>query len=207
MPTRSASTSLWTPAACPRWRQATTLYYYLTDGGTPNNKTVNLSNFLFGGGNALGTPTLNGSACTLGTGVQITDSMFVNEFTQGFAPGSSLSFNVALPNVGVDSAGPDHFGFQIFDASGNAIASNDPTSGADLVGLDLNNTHLMQSDVQSYGYTVNGTTYTAQVSPLSSPGAAPEPAFYQMSALLGCGAVAMGLSRRRNRKAASQSQA
>jgi len=103
--------------------------FQLNDGsgiGDANN-TVTINNFLFGGGNAVGNPllTIGGASGGLSSSVSITDSKFLNEFTQQFNAGSTLNFRVNLTtNVDVGST-PDAFSFSILD---NALAPL-PTTG------------------------------------------------------------------------------
>ena len=89
-------------------------------GTGDGNNTAVLSNFLFGaGGAAVGSAALAGGATgDLGSFVQITDTGFLNEFTQGFTPGSLLQFQLAL-STNVDAGGtPDQFTMAILDSSG-----------------------------------------------------------------------------------------
>ncbi len=78
------------------------LDFQLIDGsgiGDGNNSAL-LTNFNFGGGAALGTPTWNdfggsGVSGDLGSSVSLTDSdLPLDEFYQEFTPGSSLTFNM-----------------------------------------------------------------------------------------------------------------
>jgi hypothetical protein len=98
------------------------LDFQLNDGsGTGDgNNTAVLSNFLFGtGGGPVGSAALSGGATgDLGSSVQITDSGFLNEFTQGFTPGTQLQFQLSL-TTNVDAGGtPDQFSMAILDSSG-----------------------------------------------------------------------------------------
>ena len=104
------------------------LDFALTDGsGTlagPNSVAV--SNFNFGGGGAVGAPTLTpGASGSLATSVTLSDTAngFV-EFFQQFTPGSLLNFDVATTN-NVDPIQPDAFAFAILDK--NLV--NLPTTG------------------------------------------------------------------------------
>jgi len=111
-----------------------------TDGsglGDANN-TVTLSGFNFNGGAWAGAATIQGGA-TAATGViTLTDRSFFNEVFQGFTPGASLSFSVALTgNLDVGST-PDQFSVGILDGGQAEI----PTLGAGdaLLSVDLNST-------------------------------------------------------------------
>lgn len=113
------------------------LDFQLTDGsgaGDANN-TFTLTNFLIDGGGALGSSApalLGGATGDIATGVTLIDSAFLNEFTQAFAPGGSLSFTLQF-TTNVDAGGtPDEFAFAILDGTGTALPS---TSFANL-GFD-----------------------------------------------------------------------
>jgi hypothetical protein len=103
--------------------------FQLIDGsGTGDaNNTVKITNFLFGGGDAVGSPLppIGGASGDLSSFVSITDNSFLNEFTQQFNPGSKFSFTVNLTtNVDVGPT-PDAFSFAILD---NTLAPL-PTTG------------------------------------------------------------------------------
>ena len=71
--------------------------FQLNDGrgiGDANNM-VAIGNFQFDGGNPMGNPLppIGGAMGDLSSSVTITDSSFLNEFTQQFNPGSDLSTN------------------------------------------------------------------------------------------------------------------
>jgi hypothetical protein len=103
---------------------AFSLEFQLNDGsgiGDKNN-TANLTNFLFTGGTAVGSPTLTGGATgNLTSGASLTDSSFFNQFIQEFTPGNTLSFRLSL-STNVDSGGtPDEFSLAILDHTGSEI--------------------------------------------------------------------------------------
>jgi hypothetical protein len=106
--------------------------FQLNDGsgiGDANN-TVRITNFHFGGGGVGGTPfpPLGGATGDLSLSfVRITDKEFLNEFTQEFVFGSTLSFRVNLTTK-LDDAGltPDAFSFAILDGISGAPL---PTTG------------------------------------------------------------------------------
>src|SRR5947209_6545178 len=104
------------------------LLYYLSE---VNNHLGNIS---FSGGAALGTAVLTGGVTgSLFSGVSMLDSSFLNEFTQQFVPGMSLSFRVTS-TTNVDTGGvPDEFSFAILDDTGVEI----PTQGLVSTGSDL----------------------------------------------------------------------
>jgi hypothetical protein len=93
------------------------LDFQLNDGsGTGDaNNTATLSNFQFGGGCAIGSPSTQGGASgNLSSTVVIHDSTFLNEFYQQFIPGNTLSFTLDLTTQ-VESPTPDQFSFAILD--------------------------------------------------------------------------------------------
>ncbi|HLK68297.1 MAG TPA: hypothetical protein VKU19_32915 [Bryobacteraceae bacterium] len=102
------------------------LDFQLTDGsGTGDaNNTFTLTDFLFDSGGASGLPSLTGGATgDTSTGVTLTDSSFLSEFTQAFVPGASLSFTLQF-TTNVDGGGtPDEFAFEILDSTGTALPS------------------------------------------------------------------------------------
>jgi hypothetical protein len=111
------------------------LDFQLTDGsGTGDgNNTATLSHFLFGSGSAVGSPTLTGAASgNLSAGVTLTDTGFLNEFTQGFTPGSRLSFTLDL-TTNVDGLTPDEFSLAILDNTGAEL----PTLSFGSLGIDV----------------------------------------------------------------------
>jgi hypothetical protein len=99
-----------------------TLDFQLNDGsglGDANN-WASISNLTFGGGSASsGTVwTMGGASGDLGSSVALVDSdPLLNDFTQGFTPGSWLSFDVSL-STNVDAGlTPDEFSFAILDSN------------------------------------------------------------------------------------------
>src|SRR4029078_7193141 len=75
-----------------------------------------LTDFAFGsGGGPSGAPTLTGGAWgELSGTVTLTDTAFLNEFTQGFTPGDLLSFHLSA--TGNFAGGiPDGFSLAILD--------------------------------------------------------------------------------------------
>jgi hypothetical protein len=106
--------------------------FQLNDGsGTGDaNNTVTINNFMFGGGNAVGSPlpSIGGAGGSLFSSVSITDSGFLNEFTQQFNPGSMLSFSVLLTTNVDPGLTPDAFSFSILD---NLLAPIPTTNFAD----------------------------------------------------------------------------
>lgn len=102
------------------------LDFQLTDGSATGdgNNTFTLTDFMFDTGSPSGSPSLTGGASgDLSTGVTLTDSSFLSEFSQGFDPGNSLSFALQF-TANLDPGGiPDEFAFEILDNTGTALPS------------------------------------------------------------------------------------
>ncbi|MBZ5489495.1 MAG: NF038129 family PEP-CTERM protein [Acidobacteriia bacterium] len=104
------------------------LAFQLTDGsGAGNSSTMAvLSNFQFGGGASSGSPTLMGGASgDINSSVTLSDSSFLNFFSQQFTPGSTLTFTLSLTGSVEAGSTPDHFAFSILDQAFKAM----PTKG------------------------------------------------------------------------------
>jgi hypothetical protein len=118
------------------------LDFQLSDGSGTNdgNNTATLSQFGFGGGGPSGTPTLvGGAAGDLSSIVTITDNSFLNEFTQGFTAGTTLSFVLDL-TTNVDAGGtPDQFSFAILDNTGSEIptTASNSTGSSSLIVINI----------------------------------------------------------------------
>lgn len=178
-----------------------TLDFQFNDGslsGGDGNNSALISGFDFGGGSVIGAPTLTGGATgDLNAAVSLNDSSFLNEFTQGFTPGSRLTLTFILnPNVGVDEdpatgGTPDSFSLAILD--NGAEISADP-SGA-----------LLSADISTSTPTIhafNARSQYGNLSPLLTPhfSAVPEPGSWTLAlGLAGLGASFL-FGRPRNRK-------
>lgn len=171
-------------------------------GTSIGNNTATVSNFSFGGGSPVGTPTLGlGVTGSLAGTITMTDqnpmdyldpSSYV--FLQTFSPGSLLSFNVSLTAniaLGEDVAG-DNFSFLLHDADG-PLATLPFGFPGPLVSVDITSS---DPPIQTY-----------QTDPTQSPGgvglvpsvsttvAVPEPSTLYV-ALAGFGLIGL-LARRR----------
>ncbi len=119
------------------------LAFQLTDGsgiGDANN-TATLSNFDFGGGSAGACPAtcmaFGGASGSASSSIVLIDSDFFNALVEGFAPGSSLSFQVDL-TTNLDSGGtPDAFAFSVLDSGGFPLPALDPSGADSLVTVYL----------------------------------------------------------------------
>ena len=129
------------------------LEFELTDGGSVMN-TALISNFDFGGGLAAGTPNFNPATAgsgSLSSSVTLHDGtgFLANTFTQEFAPGNTLDFDVQL-TTNVDAPAPDAFSFAILDRDGNRLPTQD-TFGTDFFfTVELNASNLSVQDVQTF---------------------------------------------------------
>lgn len=102
------------------------LEFQFNDGESTGdaNNTVILSNFLFGTGGAVGAPILTGGVSgSLESGITFNDDTFFSQFSQGFTPGSMLSFTLYLSTNPDLSGTPDQFSFAILDNSGSELPS------------------------------------------------------------------------------------
>jgi hypothetical protein len=116
--------------------------FQLTDGsGQGNgNTTATISNFLFGpGGAPSAAPALTGGVSgDMGSSVTLTDSAFLNFFSQRFTPGNRLTFMISIAGPPDPAITPDHFAFSILDKTLAPI----PTTGGlfvdVLIAVDLN---------------------------------------------------------------------
>lgn len=120
------------------------LAFQLTDGsGVGNNSTMAvLSNFQFSGGSPSGSPALTGGASgDIGSSVSLTDSTFLNFFSQQFTPGNALTFSLSLTGNVEAGSTPDHFAFSILDQTLKPI----PTKGGlffdVFLAIDLDSTN------------------------------------------------------------------
>jgi hypothetical protein len=166
------------------------LDFQLIDGsGLSNgNNTATITNFVFTGAGAgpQGSPTLiGGAAGSLGSGVTLTDTAFINEFFQSFTPGSALSFLVTLTDSVEPGPTPDAFSFAILDRD----LFNVPTSGLGdaLLLVSLASTPLPFASVQAFEGTGEADVAVTAT-------AVPEPASLL---LLGSGLAALGARCRR----------
>jgi hypothetical protein len=127
------------------------LEFQLNDGkGTGDaNNTATLTNFLFNGGSAVGSPSLSGGASgSLTSGVNLIDNSFFNQFIQGITPGSVLSFRLSL-STNPDSGGtPDEFSFAILDKTGTEIPTLAPSFFDVFVQIDIASRNPL---VQTFG--------------------------------------------------------
>lgn len=156
-----------------------TLAFSLTDGDGTTDNLVTLSNFSFGGGNPLGTPTYSGSGITgdLTSGVSITDADFLELFMQEFQPGSLLSFDLMTTNAFAGGT-PDGFLVYLCDASFSNCYSDDSSTGA-MLALQLTGTPLTEAD-----FVLNAASAQGLAAP--SVASVPEPRLSLIAGLIGC---------------------
>lgn len=132
-------------------------------GGNALSNTVTISNFTYGGGAATSDPfasTFGLASGTLQTGVTLTSnsSNFLNEFYQGFAPGSVLGFDVNL-TTNVNGPTPDGFSFSILDQNLENLPTNGVGNSYLLVNIDGSTPSFVAA---------NGVTFSAIPEPNSA---------------------------------------
>lgn len=171
------------------------VYLSLTDGGGMAANQIDVTSFAFGGGSPTGAPiNTGGSAGDLGGTVTLSDSTFLNEFSQTFSLGSELVFDVDLADVNVDSPSPDALLFCLLDDTGMPIPTTDPNGFAMFV-LELSSSSLKVGDIQAYGYEAGGRLYDVRIA--QEPAGVPEPG--AVALVLALGAAAVLTQRRRVR--------
>lgn len=174
------------------------LDFQLNDGDLNNNNHVFLNNFNFGTGGSLNSPLLQGGASgDLSSGVMLTDSNFLNEFTQDFTAGDTLGFDFLSSNA-FDNSDPfaqfDEFSFALLDGNGDQIPTTSPSGSLITANFNGDSAPL----VQPYGSDTSGgapalnpiVTAAPQTQPV------PEPSTY---AMMGLGAMAMLVMARRQK--------
>lgn len=170
------------------------VYLEFIDGsgiGDANN-TVTLSNIDFGGGSALGSPVVFGGATgSLETGVSITDTSFVNIFSEQFAPGLELSFSLGLTSNDDSGGTPDGFTFFLLDNSGVPLPTLAPIGDYFFTAAFGSSGPVFNA----YGSDPSRAPYVSIPAPTITPaGSVPEPSTIY---LLGGALLAMAVLRRR----------
>lgn len=151
------------------------LNFQLNDGAGvgDGNNTATIDNFNFGAGGPSGLPVLVGGASgDLGSVVTITDTSFLNIFTQGFTAGAVLGFRLTL-STNVSGFVPDQFSMAILDSTGFEI----PTMALYSFGTDA----FIIIDIDSATPALN--TFSSDLSrapnaggpPINIPDPIPEP--------------------------------
>ncbi len=170
------------------------LDFQLNTGSGNVSNTVTLSNFVFTGGSASGTPdfTFGTESGSLATSLVLSNAGSGSEFTEAFSSGvTQITFNVSqTPNSEVVTSGTpidDEFVADIQDVNLSYVPTTDPSGANTLVESALNE-------------TATGTSIAGHVNEYSlEVVSAPEPSSYAM--MIG-GLVALGVMlRRRARKA------
>ena len=121
-------------------------------GSGDTNNTASLRNIDLGGGSLGSIAISNGGATgSLTSTMMLTDSAFLNEFTQQFNAGFTLTFNVSLTTNVDRGPTPDAFSFAILD---NMLAPL-PTSGLG-DALLLININSSNPSIETFGTTPEG---------------------------------------------------
>jgi hypothetical protein len=146
--------------------------FQLTDGSglADANNTATLSNFQFGGGSAGVCPaacsTFGGATGSALSSIVLTDNTFFTAFTEGFTPGSTLSFQVDL-TTNVDLGGtPDLFAFSLLDNAGFSIPTLDPTGADTLLTVNLSSAN---PSVLAYGSDTSRLTSSGIALSIAAP--------------------------------------
>ena len=149
------------------------LQFQLTNGNAAGVNSVTLSGFNFGGGSPSGAPALIGGASgNLSSTVTLVDNAgFLSLFTQGFTPGSALSFTINATTNFVSGA-PDFFGMAILH-NGSPLPTTDPSTTNQFVAISLQ----APFTVGVFG-TINDPDVPFVPTPTPGGSGVPEPATY-----------------------------
>jgi hypothetical protein len=176
--------------------------FQLADGSgiTYGDNAAVLTDFLFGGGSASGSPILIGSAVgDLSSGVVLTDAAGVGFFAQMFTPGSVLSFHLALSNNVDGGPTPDAFTIAILDGSFAPIPTLAGSPLDVLAQIDLvSDTPAISTFSGDIGRTPLAGGAAIDLAAPQIAVATPEPA----SAILAAGGISLLLLKRLRRRLA-----
>ena len=150
----------------------------LVQGSGNVTNTVTLSNFVFTGGSASGTPdfTYGAETGSLASSIVLTNTDSDNEFAEAFSSGvTQISFNVSeTPNSEVVTSGtpiPDQFNAAILDANLNNLQTTDPSGGNTLISSALSSNETVDSvDRYSLVAAPEPSTYTTLLGGLAALG-------------------------------------
>jgi hypothetical protein len=172
-----------------------TLAFSLTNGDGVTDNSIQLSNFSFGSGKALGSPTYQGTGVSgnLAGGVKMKDSDFLELFSQQFTAGSSLSFTLNTTDAFAGGS-PDGFLLYLCDATFSTCYSDDAVTDS-LLALSLTGTPLTTADL-----VLNGAVAQGLHAPMVE--AVPEPGLGPIVAAIGLGGALVRLRRLTGRSAA-----
>ena len=161
-----------------------------------SNNIVTLSAIDFDGGSALGNPVVFGGLTgSLETGISLTDSSFVNLFTEQFAPGLALSFTLTLTNNDNPNGIPDGLTIFLVDASGVPLPTMAPAGDYFLTSALESGGPVFDaygSDQSRAPYVGNPVSIPAPT--ISAVSSVPEPPTVY---LIGAGFLALAASRKK----------
>jgi hypothetical protein len=162
-------------------------------GSTLGDNTVIIGNFNFGGGSPSDNPSwIGGASGRLSSSITLADTEFLNSFTEGFAPGTFLAFDLDFTSNYTAGETPDNFAFYILDDAGFPIPTTDALASAFLVVESNPSSPTIQTfPSDSPNFTIAAPDVTARTP-------VPEPATLL---LLGTGLGVIGLAAWRRKRA------
>ena len=177
------------------------LDFQLNQGDVTPDSTVNVGNFLFGGGGSpdlTNVPQYSGIASgSLSSAVALGSSQAsaYNEFTQNFNNGSGLGFTVNAAQLATQAGvRPDEFLFDLID---NSVLNPDGTTGALVATSDGSGQNALFTltraadgtySAQNFGYT-SGKTYKTTSAPSATPELGTVTSLGLLMGLFGLGAL------------------
>lgn len=145
------------------------------DGDATANNVLTVDAFAFGGGSAGGNPSSVGEVSgDLSSSVTLADTngSFFNEFTEGFTPGTVLSYLVTT-TTNFAGGTPDSFVFWLLDAAtGLPVPTLDPLGTDALLAMTLGGS---PPTVETFGADTTRTSLELPAPHVAPVSAVPEP--------------------------------